>query len=246
MKRGKKRREERSDGVVVGKRSRDSYCAHFKHPFTLVLSGSTGSGKTEWMMRFLREMHKIVDRPPTHVLYCYGELNANILQLQRMGHKTPAGEANGYETYSGVPPLEMIQRRARETGGRLLVVLDDLITSLKAADFLDPLFTKGSHNWGVSVICVTQNLFAKELRTARVNSHYLCLMRNPSGQLQIRTLAAQLYPGRVAFFLEVYRNATGEQFSYLLVDMHPTTDDEQRLKTHIYPGELCVVYVPKN
>jgi hypothetical protein len=44
----------------------------------------------------------------------------------------------------------------------------------------------------------------------------------------------------------VYRNATGEQFSYLLVDMHPTTDDEQRLKTHIYPGELCVVYVPKN
>ncbi|KAI3417810.1 hypothetical protein GPALN_012085 [Globodera pallida] len=52
--------------------------------------------------------------------------------------------------------------------------------------FLDTVFTRGSHNWGMSVVLVTQHLFAKELRVARNNSHYLVLMRNPAGALQMR------------------------------------------------------------
>uniref|UniRef100_A0A183BRD5 ATP-binding protein n=1 Tax=Globodera pallida TaxID=36090 RepID=A0A183BRD5_GLOPA len=51
--------------------------------------------------------------------------------------------------------------------------------------FLDTVFTRGSHNWGMSVVLVTQHLFAKELRVARNNSHYLVLMRNPAGALQV-------------------------------------------------------------
>ncbi|KAI3412186.1 hypothetical protein GPALN_002228 [Globodera pallida] len=39
----------------------------------------------------------------------------------------------------------------------LLLVLDDLMRSV-ANDFLDLLFTRGSHNWNVSVIFVTQSL----------------------------------------------------------------------------------------
>jgi hypothetical protein len=131
-------------------------------------------------------------------------------------------------------------------GGALLIVLDDLMVGLKA-QFLDTLFTRGSHNWGVSVVLVTQHLFAKEMKTARVNSHYLLLMRNPSGQLQIRNLATQLFPSKSQYFMEAYRDATESQpFSYLLVDMHPSTEDAMRLKTHIYPDELTVVYTSKS
>ncbi|KAL3089110.1 hypothetical protein niasHT_023574 [Heterodera trifolii] len=97
--------------------------------------------------------------------------------------------------------------------------------------YLDALFTRGSHNWGVSVILVTQHLFNKELRVARTNSHYLVLMRNPAGALQIRTIATHLFPSRTAHFIEAYRDACAKNFGYLLVDMHPETRNESFLET---------------
>lgn len=62
----------------------------------------------------------------------------------------------------------------------------------------------------------------------------------------MRNLGAQLFPGTaLRHFLEAYEDATAEPFGYLLIDMHPTTKQQMRLKTHIYPGELCVVYMPR-
>ena len=52
-----------------------------------------------------------------------------------------------------------------------------------ARRYLDVLFTRGSHNWRVSVILLTQHLFTRELHIAHNNSHYLVLMRNPAGAL---------------------------------------------------------------
>ena len=111
-------------------------------------------------------------------------------------------------------------------------------------DFLDLLFTRGSHNWNVSVIFVTQSLYGKDIRTARANSHYLVLMRNPSAQLQIRTVGSQLFPKRLNYFLEAFKDATDKPFSYLLINMHPNVSDSERLTTHIFPGEDRVTYLP--
>ena len=179
-----------------------SHRAHFKHPFTMIISGSTGSGKTEWLMRFLQNLDALIyNSPIKHVLYCYGELNNNILKLQQSGPK--------FQIYNGIPTEDIIQSKARE--GPLLLVLDDLLVNLKSP-FLDTLFTRGSHNWGVSVVLVTQHLFNKEIKTARNNSHYIVLMRNPAGELQIRNLATQLFPHKTKFFLEAYKDATTKQF----------------------------------
>jgi hypothetical protein len=111
---------------------------------------------------------------------------------------------------------------------------------------LDLLFMVGSHNWGVSVVMATQHLFHRDLRSARNNSHYIVLMRNPAGGLQVRNLAVQLFSGRTPYFLEAYGDATRSQYSYLLIDMHPITEENMRLKTHIYPDEgWTVVYMSK-
>lgn len=208
----------------------------FRHPFTMVLSGATGSGKTEWLRRFLAHRQDMIAPSPEHVLYCYGELNATIMALEREPHVS---------VFNGVPDVTYV-KNMRQQHGRLLLVLDDLMVNLRA-DYLDTVFTRGSHNWDVSVVLVTQHTFNKEMRTARNNAHYVVLMRNPAGELQVRTLSAQLFPGaRSKYFMEAYRDATLRPFSYLLVDMHPQTPDDQRLKTHIYPEETCIVYVPKN
>ena len=232
----------------------------------MCVSGCTGSGKSEWVLRFLANAAHMVVPPPRAILYCYGELNNNVLRLQQMQGRQHLATANEHaadnkekvdhggeraswhlHVHNGVPDESHVQHLARTCGGRLLLVLDDLMVGM-GGPFLDVLFTRGSHNWGCSVVLVTQHLFAsRELRVARANSHYLVLMRNPSGALQVRTLAQQLFPGARAYryFMDAYGDATRERFSYLLVDMHPQTPDAYRLKTHIYPGELCTLYMPK-
>ena len=189
----------------------------------------------------------------TNIMYCYGELNDTVLYLKRL--ETTSSNNNNKQEYfkevtmiktiNGLPTEEAIQNEAQRSGRRLLLVLDDLMVAAKSP-FLDTVFALGSHNWGVSVVLVTQHLFSKEVRVARNNAHYIVLLRNPAGALQIRNLAGQLFPTQTAYFMEAYYDATKEQFSYLLVDMHPLTKETLRLKTHIYPEEgWTIVYIPK-
>ncbi|KAL3120164.1 hypothetical protein niasHT_008918 [Heterodera trifolii] len=189
----------------------------FRHPFTMIVSGSTGSGKSEWVMRLLHNLEKMISTPIERVIYGYGELNTNILNLQRTGKigNVPV------TVHSGVPSAEQVRDCAKKE--KLLLILDDLVVGM-SQQYLDALFTRGSHNWGVSVILVTQHLFNKELRVSRTNSHYLVLMRNPAGALQIRTIATHLFPSRTAYFMEAYRDACAKNFGYLLVDMHPESE----------------------
>ena len=54
------------------------------------------------------------------------------------------------------------------------------------------------------MVLVTQH-FGKELRIARNNAHYIVLLRNPAGALQIRNIANQMFPGKHGYFMEAYR-----------------------------------------
>ena len=113
------------------------------------------------------------------------------------------------------------------------------------SEFLDLLFTRGSHHWGVSIIFITQNIFEKSLKTARNNAHYIVLLRNPSGQLQVRNLGVQLFPRQLTYFMGAYKDATSMNYGYLLIDMHPSSPDITRLRTDIFPDEPQVLFTPK-
>ena len=227
--------------------------AIFRHPFTMVVSGSTGSGKTVWVMRLISHLNSVIEngenegeRAIETLLYCYGALNSNVMELKRRESIADGKNDVKILTHSGVPAEEQIRKEAGPRR-KLLLVLDDLMVSAKSA-FLDTLFTLGSHNWGVSVVLVTQHLFGKELRIARNNAHYIVLLRNPAGALQIRMIASQLFPGKLAYFMEAYADATAQPYSYILIDMHPKTDAHMRLKSCIFPSEgaYTVIYVAKD
>lgn len=201
----------------------------FESPFTLILTGATGSGKTQWLVKFLEHYKHLIEPTPSKIFYCYGEPNEKVLRLRK----------KEIDVFHGVPDEEMIKEKSKP----LLLILDDLLLNLKS-DFLDLLFTRGSHNWNVSVVFVTQSLYGKNIRIARQNTHYLVLMRNPSAQLQIRTTGSQLFPGKTNFFLESYEEATKKPFTYLIINMHPNARDELRLCTKIFPGEKTEYFIP--
>uniref|UniRef100_A0A914MC56 Uncharacterized protein n=1 Tax=Meloidogyne incognita TaxID=6306 RepID=A0A914MC56_MELIC len=198
----------------------------FNAPFTMIISGATGSGKTLWLLKFLKNTEHLIDTPPSKIMYCFGEMNEIVFKIKEMG----------ITTYNGVPEPELIKQHQ-------LLVLDDLMLNIQS-EFLDLLFTRGSHNWGVSVIFVTQSLYGRNIKTARANAHYILLTKNPQGLLQVRTLGSQLFPKMINYFLESYRDATSERFSYLLINMHPNTEEHLRLSTNIFPGEKTTIYLP--
>jgi hypothetical protein len=201
----------------------------FNSPFTLILCGATGSGKTKWLLKFLNHTEELINPPPVKILYCYGEMNESIITLKN----------KGIETYNGLPDIEFIKSQEKP----LLLILDDLMLNMKN-DFIDLLFTRGSHNWNTSIIFVTQSLYGRDIKTARANSHYLVLMRNPSAQLHVRTLGSQLFPRRLNYFLDSYNDATKEPFTYLLINMHPNAPESLRLSTNIFPNEKITIYLP--
>lgn len=200
----------------------------FRAPFTLICSGATSSGKSEWVKRLIYAKDELISPAIDHVLYCYGILNPGLMELVK----------DGVELHKGFPNEEDLKPNT-------LLILDDLVTDIeKAKNFLDALFTRISHHRAISVIFITQSLFHKDLRLLKANTHYLVLLRNPSSQLQTRTLASQMYPGKHKYFLEAFEDATSKPYSYLLVDSHPQTADEYRLSTNIFPGERPVFYLP--
>ena len=99
----------------------------------------------------------------------------------------------------------------------------------------------------ISVFYLVQNLFLKENRTVSLNSHYLFVFKNPRDSAFVSHLARQLYPNDNKFLVESFRDATKKPFSFLLLDLKPTTNDRVRvIGNFLSPdNEPMVVYVPK-
>ena len=43
------------------------------HPFTCIVSGPTGSGKSVFTFKLIEHAQEIISPPPERILFCYGE-----------------------------------------------------------------------------------------------------------------------------------------------------------------------------
>lgn len=201
-----------------------------RHPFNMIISGGTGSGKTEWIAKLLKNYRHLISEPIGTILYCYGIFDPIIFEFEN---------DYGVRSYQGLPSEEFIKNLSKNS----LVIFDDLMTEAKS-DFLDSIFTRASHHLRLSFIFVTQHIFSKDLKIARNNAHYIVLLKNIPGQLQVRNLALQIYPTKSSFrtFMEAYKNATeNNKWGYIFIDLHPATIEYLRLKTNIFPSESPLI-----
>jgi hypothetical protein len=198
----------------------------FKHPFTCIVSGPTKAGKTNFVKQLIENFKNFIDPPPKYIWWFYAEEQNFYKELK-----------DDVIFIKGVPNFSIVRDHSQEPQ---LVIIDDLMHESNN----EILFTRGCHHWNISVINIVQNIFYKGLRTSRINSEYLILMKNPSDRLQIQTLARQLYPHNMKYFLEAYADATVSPYSYLLVDLTQSTPDNFRLRAKIF-SKHPVVYTEK-
>ena len=203
---------------------------HLEHPFTCMVAGMTGSGKSVWVKSLLQQAQKAIYPPPERIVWCYSQWQPAYSELLMT--------IPGIEFVKGIPE-NLEQDSYFDVNIRNLIAIDDQMIEAGGDNRVVNLFTKGSHHRNLSVIYIVQNLFhqGKGNRSISLNSHYLVLFKNPRDKLQILTLAKQMYPGQTAWFMKQYEDAVQRPFGYLFVDLKPTTQDSCRLRTNVLPGE---------
>lgn len=197
-----------------------------KHPFNLIISGGTGSGKTDWLARLIHEREKIINTKFERICYHYGIFTNRVLYFQKVG----------IETYPGVPDP---QKYFKTNNPPTLLILDDLILET-SEQFLQTLFTKASHHCNISSIFITQHLFAKQLKVARANTHYFVLMRNPQNLREVRDFGQQIFPKNLTYFFSAYSDSVEPLFGYLFLDLHTQSPPLLKLRTNIF--ENTIIY----
>ena len=204
----------------------------FPSSATLMVSGGTGSGKTTWVARLLREKNLMFEEPPRHILYCYGVYQQAFDRMKQ--------EVEGIIFHEGLPTSEDIESLTKNKE-HTMVVLDDLMGQVVKEPEAELLFTQGAHHRHMTVLFISQNLFSqgKCARTIALNTHFLVLFRNFRDHAQIMHLGRQLYPGaKCQGFMTAYEQATHRPYGYLVLDMSPHSQvEEARLRTDVFAGE---------
>ena len=201
----------------------------WKHPFTCIVAGPTGCGKTTFVTRLLRNAPSMINPAPEHITWYYGEWQSAYENLDIPNIRLEQGLPTVFDTCK-----------------RNVVVLDDIMAETDGR--VTDLFTKKSHHSNTSVIYLVQNLFPKhkESRTISLNAQYMVVFKNPRDALQVTHLAKQMYQGRVKFVQEAFKDATSVPYGYLLVDLKQDTPEDMRLCTTVLPDDTVqYVYVPK-
>ena len=115
---------------------------NMQHPFTCIVSGPTGSGKSVFTLKLIEHAQQVITPPPERIMYCYGE------------YQKVFDNYSNVEFHDGLPDLITFDGKSRT-----LLVLDDLMTSTD--DRVVDLFTKISHLRNLSVIYFAQNISTK-------------------------------------------------------------------------------------
>jgi hypothetical protein len=206
----------------------------FEAPSTFSISGTTGSGKTCWLFKILKNAKEMFSKPPYKIKYCYGVWQKLFEQMEI--------EIPNISFHAGVPSYDQIEEFA--DGNHNIIILDDLMTECVANQDVANLFTRGAHHKKLSIFFLNQNMFCqgKSARTIALNCHYIILFQNLRDRSQIQRLGQQLFPGRSQILLESYKDATETPYGYLVVDLSPHTDRTFRLRTDIFPGETTKIY----
>ena len=176
-----------------------------------IVYGQTGAGKTQFILRVIRE--RLIEPFPERIFYMYSV------------------EQPFMREHPEICFIEGLDFAKVDTSKPSMLVIDDLLLSLNKE--VASAFIMGSHHRKISLFFITQNLFpnCETFRTMSANAHYYVLFQNQRNFRQINTLARQVFVGKdVNRILEAYKRASDKPRGFVLLSFSP-----------LLPKELTVI-----
>ena len=173
-------------------------------PFSLVLAGPSGSGKSKFLFDLLDNLDSCTEPKIEKVIFIYG-----VYQ-------------EVYKNYPNIHFTDNLEYMKARPCENTLLILDDCMSQVKDSTVLEQLFTRGRHE-NISVILVLQSMFYKGsvLKTVRDNATYMAITNHIQDQTRLYTFSSQLELKNSTYFIDSYMDAMKTRFNYLFIDLHP-------------------------
>ena len=195
--------------------------AHIRWPSTFLITGPSGSGKSQLCLTIVQNLEHIFDKPPLRLIICHA-CEQDLYREIKQKSPIPVDLVKGL-------PVDLKPPR------QSLVMIDDLQENCKT---ISHWFTKYSHHLECSVLYLTQNLFLRDPhhRTCSLNAHILVIFKSPRDKSAIFHLARQMMPTNSKFLLNAYELATQKPHGYLVINLKQDTPDILRYRDNILPS----------
>ncbi len=188
-----------------------------------IISGPTGSGKTQFILEVIRQ--KLIQPFPKNVYYMY-KVEQEFMRTWAETEEQPIRFIHG------------LKFEEMDTSEPSLLIIDDLM--LSTAKETAELFILGSHHRQVSLFYITQGLFhnCDQYRLMSNNAHYYVIFNNKRNASQINTLARQMYIGKEQLrVINAYKRACQRQYGFIVLSFTPEIPDELTVITDWW--EIC-------
>ena len=200
-----------------------------RQPSGVIVAGPSGSGKSELVEQWLRYLN-VFQVKPKKIVYAYNRWQPRFDRMQKK---------DGIQFHRGLPDPSHLTKWFGPTRGGVLV-LDDLMEEGGQDKRVLDLFTKDSHHRNITVLYLTQDLSPlanSPRRSIAMPITHIVAFKNPRDQTGIRTILLQAFPDRWRQVLRLFKRITSRPFGYLMLDVHPASDDRYRLWSHLTPRE---------
>jgi hypothetical protein len=210
----------------------------FPHPSRFFLSGPSGSGKTNWCLNVLRLSDIVFAEPrcKQNVVYFYNELDPKFEDAKNEGLI--------HHWINMKPTVEMVKQYTEhciQYGGSV-VIIDDFGDEINKQ--FNRIFKYISSKFNATVFMLTQNLFEKDARGMTLNATHIVVFKNAGDISQITTLARRKEGKTYQWLVDAYVDATERPYSYLMIDLHPMTNNLYRVRANVLPheGDMKIYY----
>ena len=210
----------------------------FRLPFSMLISGPTLVGKSEFMLKLIKYRESLFTSKFSRIIYCYPESLSRKAQVffQRIREEFPQAEI-----CCGIPNISQLGLDLDDLPSFL--IMDDLMYEILNSASMVELFQKHVHHFNISVCFTLQNYFALSPhgKTIMKNFLYRIIFFNRIELLELRNISIQIMPN-VANFMHANFQFLQKHFprerAYILIDGHSESKMSQmHVRTHIFPDK---------
>ena len=196
-------------------------------PFRIIVSGSSGVGKTELVKEIVnKEFYK---ESMENVIYCYPDYLSEI----------PTEFDIPVQYHQGIPDVAFMSSLAKKS----LLILDDMMCEVSKCENISKLFSVIARKRQISIILIVQNIFQRgpHFRNIRLNSTGIILFKTRSTTSN-RALLRELDLNNL-ISKKSLDDALSEKHEYIFIDIHPNhQNDFGSIRGNIFSNYLRIYY----